>query len=217
MSGLKDFAKRILRRRSQPAGDASEQNEALSLLLKLMKQQLKQEANAEGGEQLCKLQLAELILPRVLNEPPKEGETKDLVNHDVAKDWAFACAGTLGFLAGLSLQSGAIEGALNEANRIAKSVARDTNTHLSTILSKYGISEEAPKPKPVVRSNSKTNATAALEQKRKMADDLDSEAEQETGKGNTAGAAALKIMAERLRVEISLEDGTYQKKDKSVA
>ena len=213
--GVKGFVKRMLGRPSQAAGGATPEQaeEALRLLLKLMRKQLETGGSAEAGVQLCKVKLAELIFTEVVNKPPTDPDKLvEVIDGDKAQDWAFACAEVLGFLAGTTLAEDAIDGALDEANRVAKKSAHRASdimhTTLGPALTGKLPTPRASKSEPTTAASKKATKTSApmLEQKRKMVEDLESEAVTEDARGNTAAAAALRAFASMKKKEVEIEE-----------
>ena len=212
---LKGFVKRIFGKPSKRAEGTTpeEANDVLQLLLKLMRRQLESSGKEGDNERLYKTMLAEMIFPKVINSPPTDPkEERELVKHEEAKDWAFACAQVMGFLAGTSLQEDAIDAALNEAMRVAKATAHSTSEMISTTIGP-AVTGELPKPrvrKPSVGVNSNNGSNKAtktsapmLEQKRRMIADLENQAELEK---DPAGAAALRAMASNMKKEVEIEE-----------
>ena len=217
--GVRGFVRRMFGRPSPAAGGATPEqaNEVLQLLLKLLRRRLEAQSDrdTDANQALCRTILAETILPKIINSPPTKADTEqDLVNHKEAKDWAFACANVLGFIAGLSLQSEAIGPALKEAMRVAETCAKQTSEAISqTIVPALNGKAPAPRKKSVkedptpARANKATKTSAPmLEQKRKMIEDLESEAITEDARGNTAAAAALRAFAAMKKKEVEIEE-----------
>lgn len=136
---------------------------------------LKKLREEEGDDVAQRSALAELILPKVLIVGD-DGLTKD-VNHDAAKEWAFACGHIIGLLAGFSLQEDVLDGAIDEICRAAKRQAKDSHRRL---LSSGLITAEP----------SHQGQLAA------MIEDLEKQAAIET---DLASAAALRSMAASMR------------------
>lgn len=185
--------KKLLRQQQEGVGEGSaalnpdtQLNPAkkiMDVILKLAKEQ------AEKGDDpgaVARAELAALILPNVC----LVGGTT--INHEEAKKWAFACGEMVGLLAGLSLQEGAINGAIAEVAIKAQSRAKDIRKNILDT----GMVETPTPGAPVIGG---TSPADTANQQRHMIADLRRQAETET---DLATKAALKAMADSMEKEL---------------
>lgn len=205
--------KRIRQRLSRlVSGEPSTQDKLKSILSKVVEESQKtSKSKLNKDEVLATAKLAEMVMPAVLKG--------DNIDADACRDWAFACGKVMGLLAGMALDPDKQRRAILQIAETAIATAGQLNKKIDGLGIGEPRSVATPKEPnasaPNTTSGSLTPASttggskltkqdkALLEQKRKMAEDLESQAMLEK---DDAAKAALKLMAERLRKEISLEE-----------
>ena len=195
MLDLKDFVRSILGKPStqqeRKEDKATTPVDPLKTVTDALGELLKQ-SGMDKSDMAKRAKLAGIILPEVI--PHHDGGTME-PDAKASKEWAFACGQMVGVIAGLTLKSESIEGALNEVFKQAK--------HIATSID--NMTSEQPairKPKSKAPSVSGSNGSNNHEQQRRMIEDLESQAMLET---DPAAKAALNAHAERMRKSMELD------------
>ena len=176
-------------------GKAEASNERLQVALKILRE-LTEKSPGSGKVKIARLELCELILPKIMKDVNKEGTTE--ADFEAAKDYAFAAAQMVGILAGFTLQEAVMDGAIGECMNEAKAAAKFINEGLKK-RGKFVIPEGVP---DLSAKPSTSAEDASRVQQRAMILDLEKQAANEK---DPAMAATLRIMADRIRREINGE------------
>ena len=164
-------------------------------------QERTEKAKPTGGQALQRAELAKLMLPSCFT---KGADGKYELDKKTVKDWAYSTAQSIGLLAGLTIQTERLPGAIDEICREAKRVGVELD------LASRSLAQLKEKP------TSAASAAASAEEAAKKAknserqrhiQDLEDQAE---GESNEAVKNALLNMAARLKKEIELEDAEHK-------
>lgn len=181
MWDLKAFVSNMWPRRSKPV-------EAGKVSQPLLKEIMRALQNLENQgvmtqEMRYRAQLMALIFPKVLQS--NKDSNRLVMNNDALQDWAFACGGMIGLLAGVNIQEHAMDGAIEEVMLSAKHMAIKTH---NAVEKHFTAKAGAP--------TADGAAVSSLTQHQQMITDLQRQVELET---DPAAKAALRAMAESLR------------------
>ena len=167
----------------------------------------KETTTGRGNERVATLRLADYVVKEVL---------KDGMDPETCRVWAYACGKVIGLLVSCAVrpsrQRRAIQQIADDSVRTSNTLSIGTEEDLS--LPERGKAESKASPSSTVYSDSGRHGaierermsdkeTTIKEQKRKMAEDLESQALLTQDPG---GKAALNMMAQQLRTELGLDE-----------
>ena len=152
-----------------------------------MLEAIKSEANKRDApkEVPYRIALADVILPKILDVKTKQ------VDFEESKRWAFSCGTMIGLLCGLTIKKESMSGAIDNVARLAKETAKRTHELLEKAFGQAEGEEEKARPEGTGGVKVPVNT-----QHEHMVEELERQAK---GEKDPAAAAALRLMAERMR------------------
>ena len=171
------------------------EDSGLQELLTALKERT-ENAKPTGGQALQRAQLIELMLPTCFT-PGADGRYE--LNKKTIKDWAYSIAQSMGLLAGLTIQTERLPGAVDEICREAKRIGVELDLATRSLAQL--------KEKPTSAESAKASAEEAARkavstERQRHISDLEMQAELEQ---NEDVKKALLNMAGRLKKEIEME------------